>query len=92
MPARVARERYLLVPMACITALGKAKIPGTAWQLALWVLWHHIVAERPAEITAEFAVRAGIVGRPARRYAVKALATSGLSQYHETERALQQSC
>jgi hypothetical protein len=80
--AREARELYLHLPMASITALGRASIPAAAWPLALWVLWHQIVAKRPASITAEFASRAGIFERAARRYAVDALATSGL--FHVT--------
>ncbi len=76
--ARETQEPFLHVPMACITALGKAEIPAKAWPLALWVIWHHIVVKRPAGVTAKFAVRAGIPGRAARRYAVEALATSGL--------------
>lgn len=77
-PARKTRELYLRVPMACITALGKAELSATAWPLALWVLWHHIVAKCPAAITTKFALRAGIVSRAARRYALEALSTSGL--------------
>jgi hypothetical protein len=77
-PASKSSELYLHVPMPCITALGRAAIPATAWPLALWVLWYHMVVRRPASVTAEFASRAGIDGRAARRYAVEALATSGL--------------
>jgi len=77
-PASKSPEIYLHVPMACITALAKAEIPATAWPLALWVIWHHMVVKRPVGITADFAARAGISGRAARRYAVEALAASGL--------------
>jgi len=77
-PARTAQEHYLHLPVACITALGGAGLPATAWPLALWVLWHYVVTRCPAAVTADFALRAGIVGRAARRYAVEALETSGL--------------
>ena len=77
-PPSKSPELYLHVPMACITALGQAEIPASAWSLALWVLWHHMVARRPASVSAEFGSRAGMAGRPARRYAVDALAASGL--------------
>jgi hypothetical protein len=76
--ARKVREPYLHIPMSCVTALARAKIPSTAWPLALAVLQHHIVAGRAAEVTAAFASRAGVGGRAARRYAIAALAGSGL--------------
>ena len=65
--ARKVREPYLHIPMSCVTALARAKIPSTAWPLALAVLQHHIVAGRAAEVTAAFASRAGVGGRAARR-------------------------
>ncbi len=79
-PVRQAREHYLRIPMACITALGKAGVPASAWPLALWVIWHHTVAKSPACITTQFASRAGIEGRSARRHALAALKASGLFQ------------
>ena len=79
-PVRQAREHYLRIPMACITALGKAGVPASAWPLALWVIWHHTVAKSPACITTQFASRAGIEGRSARRHALAALEASGLFQ------------
>ena len=79
-PVLQAREYYLHIPMACITALGKAGIPAAAWPLALWVIWHHTVARNPACITTQFASRAGVEGRSARRHALAALEASGLFQ------------
>ena len=79
-PVRQAREHYLRIPMACITALGKAGFPASAWPLALWVIWYHTVAKSPACITTQFASRAGIEGRSARRHALAALEASGLFQ------------
>ena len=79
-PVRQAREHYLRIPMACITALGKAGVPASAWPLALWVIWHHTVAKSPACITTQFASRAGLEGRSARRHALAALEASGLFQ------------
>ena len=79
-PVRQAREHYLYIPMACISALGKAGIPAAAWPLALCVIWHHTVAKSPACITTQFALRAGIEGRGARRHALAALEASGLFQ------------
>lgn len=79
-PVRQAREHYLHITMACVTALGKSGIPAAAWPLALWVIWHHTVAKSPACITTQFASRAGIEGRSARRHALAALEASGLFQ------------
>lgn len=76
--ARKAREPYIHLPMSCITVMAAARIPAKAWPLALWVLWHHIVAKRPAAVTAKFALRAAIDNRAARRHAVEALVASGL--------------
>ena len=72
-------EPYLHIPMTCIMVLSEAKIPATAWSLALWIIWHYIVSSgKSASISASFASKAGITDRPARRYAVNALEASGL--------------
>jgi len=82
---RKVREPYLHTPMACVTALAAAGIPATAWPLALWVIWHHMVSSGGAAIiSTSFAARAGIASRAARRHAVGALETSGLFQVSRT--------
>jgi hypothetical protein len=80
-PERKSREYYLHCPMGCVTALANAKIPSTAWPLALWIIWNHRVSSGgPASISNSFAGRAGVDGRAARRHAVGALEASGLFQ------------
>ena len=82
---RTAREPYLHISMGCVTALAAAGIPATAWPLALWVIWHHIVSTGcAASISTSFAARAGIDSRSARRHAVGALEASGLFQVSRT--------
>ena len=84
-PVQKAREPYLYCPMQCVTALANAKIPASAWPLALWVIWHHVVSSGgAAPISAAFAARAGIDSRAARRHAVAALEASGLFQVSRT--------
>lgn len=75
---RKSQELYLYLPMSCVTALADAKLCAAAWPLALWVMWHHIVAKRPVAVTSQFALRAGVASRAARRHAVEALAASRL--------------
>lgn len=82
---RKAREPYLHISMGCVTALAAAGIPATAWPLALWVIWHHMVSSGgAASISTSFAARASIDSRAARRHAVGALEASGLFQISRT--------
>ena len=82
---RKAQEPYLHISMGCVTALAAAGIPATAWPLALWVIWHHIVSSGcAASISTSFAARAGVDSRAARRHAVAALEASGLFQVSRT--------
>ena len=77
--AQKAKEPYLHISMACVTALAAESIPAAAWPLALWVIRHHMVSSGgAASISATFAARAGIDSRAARRYAVDALEASGM--------------
>ena len=82
---RKAQEPYLHITMGCVTALAAAGISATAWPLALWVIWHHIVSSGcAASISTSFAARAGVDSRAARRHAVAALEASGLFQVSRT--------
>lgn len=82
---RKAREPYLHISMGCVTALAAAGIPATAWPLALWVIWHHMVSSGgAASMSTSFAARAGVNSRAARRHAVAALEASGLFQVSRT--------
>ena len=84
-PHRKAHKPYLYLPMECVAALGNANLSSTAWPLALWVIWHHMVSPGgAAPISATFAARAGIESRAARRHAVVALEASGLFHVSRT--------
>ena len=88
---RKAREPYLHISMDCVTTLAVAGIPTTAWSLALWIIWHHMVSSGgAAPISATFAARAGIESRAARRHAVVALEASGLFHVSRTGTAAAQ--
>ena len=77
--SRKACEPYLHIPMVCLEALSKARLPTSAFSLALWVIWHFTVTRGgAASISASFASQAGIADRSARRYAIAALEASGL--------------
>ena len=73
-----AKELYLHISMRGIEAMTQAKLPANAWALAIWIVWRYMVTKKPAVISAEFALRAGIVDRSGRRYAIDALEASGL--------------
>jgi hypothetical protein len=78
-PEQKPPDYYLHIPMACITALASKEISAKAWPLALWVLWQYRVSGgKPATISTNFAQKAGVEGRSARRHAVNALEATGL--------------